>query len=95
MPGSAPIDSRPTRGLVMPNATSAYAEPSCANCASISGLGSAMAPASMSSVGVGLVGSATASAGRSTPVRLRSRSLAIDTIAAVEPADITALAWPR
>ena len=53
LPGSAPMVSRPTRGVAMPSAICAYATPSWPNCTSISGFGSAVAPASMSTVGFG------------------------------------------
>ena len=87
--------SSPTRGSEMRSAVCAYAIPSCANCTSISGLGSAMAPASISTAGVGCVGRTTARAGRVTPGSGRSRICAVATIAPVEPADMTAATSPR
>ena len=78
----------------MPSAICAYATPSWPNCTSISGLGSAVAPASMSTVGVGWVGSTTARPGRGTPGTASSRCRALATIAPVEPAETTAVAWP-
>ena len=95
LPGSAPIVSRPTRGSATPCASCAYATPSWANWTSISGFGSEIAPASIRMVGVGRLGSTTASAGRSTPGSSRSRSRAVVTMAPVDPADTTAEAWPR
>ena len=53
LPASAPMVSRPTFGIAMPSAICAYATPSWPNCTSISGLGSAVAPASMRTVGLG------------------------------------------
>jgi len=58
-------------------------------------LGSAVAPASMSTVRPGRVGSTTASPGRSTPGSDRSRSRAVATTPPVDPADTTAAASPR
>ena len=92
---SVPMVSRPTRGRRSPRATSAYAVPRWANCTSISGLASAVAPASMSTVGWGRVGRVTAMAGRITPGWARSRSRPVATTPAVEPAETTAAASPR
>ena len=46
-------------------------------------------------MGAGRVGSTTASAGRAAPGSGRSRSRAVATMAPVDPADMTAAAWPR
>ncbi len=94
-PGSVPIVSSPTWGAGTPSAVCAYATPSWPNWTSISGLGSAVAPASMSTVRPGRVGSTTASPGRSTPGSDRSRSRAVATMPPVDPADTTAAASPR
>ena len=58
-------------------------------------MGSAVAPASMSTVRPGRVGSTTASPGRGTPGSGRSRSRAVATTPPVDPADTTAAASPR
>jgi len=58
-------------------------------------LGSAVAPASMSTVRPGRVGSTTASPGRGTSGSDRSRSRAVTTTPPVGPADTTAAASPR
>ena len=49
---SSPIDSSPTRGESMPNATRAYTLPITANCSRCCGRHSTLAPTSSSTAGV-------------------------------------------
>ena len=95
LPGSSPIERRPTRGVATPNRRCAYTEPMTANCTSQSACTSALAPASRSTVGVPPgTGTGVAIAGRATPVMRPMRNNALAIVAPVLPAEIIALALP-
>ncbi len=82
------MDSNPTAGSDRPSTERAYPAPSRPNCAIMAGLGSAVAPASTSTVAPPRSdGSATASAGRSTPAARPMPRTAQVTTAPVDPAD--------
>ena len=87
LPGSSPIESRPTRGSAIPKRCLANAEPIWANCTSQAALHSALAPASSSTVGVVPgTGIGVAMAGRATPRMRPIRSRALAMVAPVLPA---------
>ena len=95
MPGSSPIDSRPTFGDATPKRCREKTEPICANCTSQSACTSALAPASSSTVGaMPGTGMMVAIAGRLTPLMRPIRSSADAIVAPVLPAEIIAEAWP-
>ena len=94
LPGSVPMESRPTRGAARPCTVAAYAAPSRACMARVCSSGSTEAPTSSSTSRPAAVGSTAASAGRRTPGQRPSPSAAAVTVAPVVPAETTASASP-
>src|SRR5919108_1424813 len=94
LPDSSPTDSSPTRGLDRPTIASMKDEPIYANCTRWSGRTSTLAPASSSRTGPPGIGSRTASAGRNTPCRRLTESVAAASVGPVLPADTSASARP-
>ena len=95
LPGSSPIESRPTRGASRAKRCLANTAPIWANCTSHSGWTSALAPASSRTVGVEPgTGIGVAIAGRLTPLIRPMRSSAAAIVAPVLPAEIIAEALP-
>src|SRR6266542_2039419 len=81
LPGSVPLNSRPTRGAAMPWTIRAYAAPSTACCTSTAALASVLAPRSSRTSGPARLGRVAARAGRRTPGRRASPCTAAVTAA--------------